>query len=51
MDHNSIIDRKTFEVCKDAEDHKDVFICDKEIWTDIYPIETLGEYYIKKILF
>ena len=31
MDHNSIIDRKTFEVCKDAEDHKDVFICDKEI--------------------
>ena len=31
MDHNSIIDRKTFEVCKDAEEHKDVFICDKEI--------------------
>lgn len=31
MDHNSIIDRNNFEVCKDAEDHKDVFICDKAI--------------------
>lgn len=31
MDHNSIIDRNTYEVCIDAEDHKDVFICDKEI--------------------
>lgn len=31
MDHNSIIDRKTFEVCEHAEDHKDVFICDKPI--------------------
>lgn len=31
MDHNSIIDRNTFEVTLHAEDHKDVFICDKEI--------------------
>ena len=31
MDHNSIIDRNTFKVCTHAEDHKDVFICDKEI--------------------
>lgn len=31
MDHNSIIDRNTFDICKHAEDHKDVFICDKEI--------------------
>ena len=31
MDHNSIIDKNTFDICKHAEDHKDVFICDKEI--------------------
>lgn len=31
MDQNSIIDRKTFEVCKYAEDYQDVFICDKPI--------------------
>ena len=31
MDHNSIIDKTTFDICKHAEDHKDVFICDKEI--------------------
>ena len=31
MDHNSIIDRNTFEVTLHAEDHKDVFICDKAI--------------------
>ena len=31
MDHNSIINRNTFDICKHAEDHKDVFICDKEI--------------------
>lgn len=31
MDHNSIIDRQTFEVCTHAEDHPDVFICDKQI--------------------
>ena len=31
MDKNSIIDKKTFEVCTHAEDHPDVFICDKAI--------------------
>ena len=31
MDHNSIIDKNTFNICKHAEDHNDVFICDKEI--------------------
>ena len=31
MDKNSIIDRNTFEVCINAEENKDVFICDKEI--------------------
>ena len=31
MDHNSLINRKTFEVCKYAEDCSDYFICDKEI--------------------
>lgn len=31
MDKNSIIDRKTFEVCTHAEDHPNVFICDKAV--------------------
>lgn len=31
MDKNSIIDKITFEVCTDAEDHQKVFICDKPI--------------------
>ena len=31
MDSNSIIDKKTFEVCTHAEDHPNVFICDKPI--------------------
>ena len=31
MDHNSIIDRNTFEVTIHAEDHPKVFICDKPI--------------------
>lgn len=31
MDHNSIIDKETFEVCTHAEDHPNVFICDKPI--------------------
>lgn len=31
MDSNSIIDKKTFEVCTYAEDHPDVFVCDKAI--------------------
>ena len=31
MDQNSIIDKTTFDICKHAEDHKEVFICDKEI--------------------
>lgn len=31
MDHNSIIDKTTFEVCTHAEDHPDVFVCDKPI--------------------
>lgn len=31
MDHNSIIDRQTFEVCTHSEDHPNVFICDKQI--------------------
>lgn len=29
MDSNSIIDKDTFEVCTHAEDHPQVFICDK----------------------
>ena len=31
MDSNSIIDKKTFEVCTHAEDHANVFVCDKPI--------------------
>lgn len=31
MDKNSIIDRKSFNVCTHAEDHPEVFICDKAI--------------------
>jgi len=31
MDHNSIINRETFEVCTHAEDHPKVFVCDKRI--------------------
>ena len=31
MDNNSIIDKKTFEVCTHAEDHPNVFVCDKQI--------------------
>lgn len=31
MDKNSIIDRTTFEVCTHAEDHPNVFVCDKPI--------------------
>lgn len=31
MDHNSIINKNTFEVYVHAENHPDVFICDKQI--------------------
>jgi len=31
MDKNSIIDKNTFEVCTHAEDHPDVFVCDRPI--------------------
>ena len=31
MDKNSIIDKATFEVCTHAEDHPNVFVCDKPI--------------------
>ncbi len=31
MDHNSIIDRQTFEVYTHSEEHPKVFICDKQI--------------------
>ena len=31
MDHNSIIDRETFEVFEHAEDYPKAFICDKRI--------------------
>ena len=31
MDKNSIIDKATFEVCTHAEDHPNVFVCDKQI--------------------
>ncbi|MBQ9181798.1 MAG: hypothetical protein IJ134_04115 [Bacilli bacterium] len=31
MDKNSIIDKITFDVCTHAEDHPDVFVCDKVI--------------------
>ena len=29
MDKNSIIDKESFEVCTNAEDHPKVFVCDK----------------------
>lgn len=31
MDNHSIIDKKTFEVCINEEDHPKVFVCDKPI--------------------
>lgn len=31
MDKNSIIDKESFEVCTQAEDHPKVFVCDKLI--------------------
>ena len=31
MDKNSIIDKTTFAVFKNAEDHPNVFICDKAL--------------------
>lgn len=31
MDRNSIIDKKTFEICTHSEDHSNVFIYDKPI--------------------
>ena len=31
MDHNSLINKKTYEICKHAEDNNDYFICDKVI--------------------
>ena len=31
MDKNSIIDKESFEVCTNAEDHPKVFVCDKLI--------------------
>ena len=31
MDHNSLINKKTYDICKHAEDCNDYFICDKVI--------------------
>ncbi|MBQ9012001.1 MAG: hypothetical protein IJ094_00190 [Bacilli bacterium] len=31
MDRNSIIDKTTFEVCMHAENHPNVFVCDKAV--------------------
>ena len=31
MDKNSIIDKESFEICTNAEDHPKVFVCDKLI--------------------
>ena len=42
MDHNSIIDRDTFEVCIHAEDHPKVFICDKMIAPAISELNKRG---------
>lgn len=42
MDHNSIIDRKTYEVTIHAEDNLDVFICDKMIAPAIAELNKRG---------
>ena len=42
MDNNSIIDKKTFDVCINAEDHPDVFICDKLLAESISELNKKG---------
>ena len=42
MDHNSLIDRESFEVCVHAEDHPKVFICDKLIAPSISKLNKKG---------
>ena len=44
MDHNSIIDRDTFEVTLHAEDHPKVFICDKTIAKAVAALNKKGYY-------
>jgi len=42
MDHNSIIDKNTYEVTLHAEDNPNVFICDKMIATSIALLNKKG---------
>ena len=42
MDNHSIIDKKTFDVCKHEEDHPNVFICDKPIATSVAELNKKG---------
>lgn len=42
MDHNSIIDRETFEVFEHAEDYPKAFICDKRIAPSIALLNKKG---------
>ena len=42
MDHNSIIDRETFEVYEHAEDYPKAFICDKRIAPSIALLNKKG---------
>lgn len=42
MDHNSIVDKDTFEVCTHSEDHPDVFICDKQIANAVATLNKKG---------
>lgn len=42
MDHNSIIDKETFEVYENAEDYEKAFICDKPIAKAIASLNKKG---------
>lgn len=42
MDHNSIIDKKTFEIYTHAEDYPNAIICDKEIAPAIATLNKKG---------
>ena len=42
MDHNSIINKNTYEICKHAEDHENIIICDKEIADSIALLNKKG---------
>ena len=42
MDHNSIIDKNTFEIYEHAEDYPNIFICDKRIASSIALLNKKG---------